>query len=96
MEATLNVSNPILEGAMPLCRDSQANEMLRLIELHIDSKQGGSIYVSGVPGTGTIYRPVVLMQAITSEGQQIPMFSFFLSLRSDKRLQQQDYRLRIT
>lgn len=53
VEATLNVSSPSLEGAMPLCRDLQANEMQQLISLHVDNKQGGSIYVSGVPGTGT-------------------------------------------
>ena len=52
VEATLNVSSPSLEGATPLCRDSQGNEMLQVIQLHVNSKQGGSIYVSGVPGTG--------------------------------------------
>ena len=51
-EAKLSASDPLLEGAVPLCRDAQAQEMLELLGSHLSSRQGGSFYISGLPGTG--------------------------------------------
>ncbi len=59
VEAALNVASPPLADSAPLCRDVQANEMLQLISLHVSNKQGGSIYVSGLPGTGVA--PLILL-----------------------------------
>ena len=51
METSLHVSQAS-PGSLPLCRDAQAQELMRLLQLHISSCQGGSVYVSGLPGTG--------------------------------------------
>ena len=51
METALHVSQAAL-GSLPLCRDAQAHKLMRLLQLHISSCQGGSVYVSGLPGTG--------------------------------------------
>lgn len=53
-EAVLNLSITSDSTAMPLCRDTQANELLQLLNLHLASRNGGSIYISGLPGTGLI------------------------------------------
>ena len=51
METALHVSQAA-PGSLPICRDSQAHELMRLLQLHISRCQGGSVYVSGLPGTG--------------------------------------------
>ena len=74
---------------MPLCRDSQANEMQQLISLHVDNKQGGSIYVSGVPGTGTVVSFILQSESYTEEGLTLVSVAhahFLSQLQEDVRL----------
>ncbi|KAK9804320.1 hypothetical protein WJX72_006487 [[Myrmecia] bisecta] len=64
-------------GSAPLCRERQVQELSGLLDRCISCAQGGSVYVSGMPGTGkslTVHEVVrsCWHAAATSQHCQIP------------------------
>lgn len=52
VRGALHVSTAAVPGNLPLCRDRQISAVNRWLADRLVSAQGGSMYISGLPGTG--------------------------------------------
>ena len=52
VQAALHVSAACVPGQLPLCRDSQVQSVDAWLAEKLQTGQGGSMYISGLPGTG--------------------------------------------